>query len=597
MWAIPHTALSTRKRMIPRSRTLLLALAAMAACAPRPPAELSPSTGASVSPRGAVPAQEHADLVLVNGKVFLADSANTVVQALAVRGGRVVAAGTDAEVRRLAGPGTETVDLQGRLVTPGFNDAHVHFGSGGQGLLNVQLLGTTSLAEIERRVAQAAAQAQPGEWILGRGWDHTRLPASELGAGGWPTKEILDRAAPNNPVLLSRVDGHTSWANSAAMRLAGIDRNTANPSGGEVVRDARGEATGIFKESAEGLVARHVPAPTMAQTRRGIRAALDLAARTGVTSVQSDVSELDVRVYRELADADSLTVRVYGWFPLDMRVIQEARARGIRAHTGDEWLRVGMVKGYTDGTLGSRTAYMLEPFADDHATHGLPQYSNAQLDSLVTAADAAGLQVILHAIGDAANRQALDAFERAAARNGPRARRHRIEHAQVLDAADIPRFRQLGVIASMQPTHATSDMRWAETRIGRERAVEGAYVWRSLLDAGAVVVFGTDFPVEPIPPVEGIYSAVTRQSREEPGVPPGGWLPEQRLTREEAIRLYTAASAYGEWEEGRKGTLRPGMLADLVVWDRDLLTVPDVQILQAVPVRTVVGGRTVYVRP
>jgi predicted amidohydrolase YtcJ len=583
-------------RMIPRSRTLLLALATLAACSTQRPAAVSPATESAPARMMTAPAQETADMVLYNGRVFLADSANTVVQALAVRGGRVLAAGTDAEVRRLAGPATEVIDLRGRLVTPGFNDAHIHFGNGGQGLLQVSLLGTTSLAEIERRVAAAAAQAQPGEWILGRGWDHTRLPASELGAGGWPTKAVLDRAAPNNPVLLSRVDGHTSWANSAAMRIAGIDRATQAPAGGEVVRDARGEATGIFKESAEGLVSRHVPAPTLAQTRRGIRAALDLAARTGVTSVQSDVSQLDVQVYRELAAADSLTVRVYGWFPLDPRVIESLRAGGVTAPTGDEWVRLGMVKGYTDGTLGSRTAYMLEPFADDHSTHGLAQYTEAQLDSLVTAADAAGLQVILHAIGDAANRQALDAFQRAAAANGPRARRHRIEHAQVLDRADIPRFRQLGVIASMQPTHATSDMRWAETRIGRERAVEGAYVWRSLLDAGAVVIFGTDFPVEPMPPVEGIYSAVTRQSREEPGVPPGGWLPEQRLTRQEAIRLYTAAAAYGEWEESRKGTLRPGMLADLVVWDRDLLTVPDAEILQAAPVLTVVGGRTVFRR-
>jgi predicted amidohydrolase YtcJ len=574
-------------RMIPRSRTLLLALAALTASTVQAAGQASPASQ---------PVGEERDMVLYNARVFLADSANTVVQAMAVRDGRVVAVGTNDEIRRMADDRTLQLDLEGRLVTPGFNDAHIHFGSGGQGLLNVSLLGTTSLAEIERRVAAAAAQAQPGEWILGRGWDQTRLPASELGPGGWPTKEVLDRAAPNNPVLLSRVDGHTSWANSAAMRIAGIDRNTQNPAGGEVVRDARGQATGIFKESAEGLVGRHVPAPTAAQTRRGIRAALDLAARTGVTSVQTDASQMDVQVYRELADADSLSVRVYAWFPLEMRVIQALRERGVQAHTGDEWVRMGMVKGYTDGTLGSRTAYMLEPFSDDHSTHGLAQYTEAQLDSLVTAADAAGLQVILHAIGDAANRQALDAFERAAAANGPRERRHRIEHAQVLDRADIPRFRRLGVIASMQPTHATSDMRWAETRIGRERAVEGAYVWRSLLDAGAVVVFGTDFPVEPMPPVEGIYSAVTRQSREEPGVPPGGWLPEQRLTRAEAIRLYTAASAYGEWEETRKGTLRPGMLADFVVWDRDLLTVPDVEILQAEPVLTVVGGRIVYRR-
>ncbi|HEX2207735.1 MAG TPA: amidohydrolase [Longimicrobium sp.] len=588
-----------------RVRSALLALCALSACYPSnqaPPINHPNPAGLPV-PRGNWPQPSEApveeasaaDMVFVGGRVFLADSANTLVQALAVRDGRVLAVGTDAEVRRLAGPRTQVVDLNGRLVTPGFNDAHIHFGAGGRGLLDVQLLGTASLAEIERRVAAAAAQAQPGEWILGRGWDHTRLPQSELGPGGWPTKEILDRAAPNHPVLLSRVDGHTSWANTAALRLAGIDRNTPDPSGGEIVRDARGEATGILKESAEGLVARHVPPPTRAQTRRGILAALELAARTGVTSVQSDVSGMDLQVYKELRDADSLTVRVYGWHPLEMRTIQGLNALGVTAGFGDEWLRFGMLKGYTDGTLGSRTAFMLEPFSDQH-THGLPQYTQAQLDSLVTAADAAGLQVILHAIGDAANRQALDAFERAARANGPRARRHRIEHAQVLDERDIPRFRQLGVIASMQPTHATSDMRWAETRIGHARAVEGAYVWRSLLDAGAVVVFGTDFPVEPMPPVEGIYSAVTRQSREEPGVPPGGWIPEQRLTREEAIRLYTAAAAYGEWEEERKGTLRPGMLADLVVWDRDLLAIPEVEILQAAPAMTVVGGRIVFRR-
>ncbi|MBW3571275.1 MAG: amidohydrolase [Gemmatimonadetes bacterium] len=591
-----------------KARSILLALCALSACQPSrqaPPVAHPNPMGMPEGPRspgwpqgrdGPADEASAADMVFVGGRVFLADSANTVAQAIAIRDGRVLAVGTDAEVRRFAGRGTEVIDLRGRLVTPGFNDAHIHFSSGGQGLLNVSLLGTNSLAEIERRVAEAAAQAQPGEWILGRGWDHTRLPASELGPGGWPTKEVLDRAAPNNPVFLSRVDGHTSWANAAAMRLAGIDRTTPNPPGGEVVRDARGEATGIFKESAEGLIGRHVPAPTRTRTRRGITAALEMAARTGVTSVQTDVSGTDMQIYKELLDADSLTVRVYGWHPLEMRTIQALDALGVTAGFGDEWLRMGMLKGYTDGTLGSRTAALLEPFADDHSTHGLPQYTRAQLDSLVTAADAAGLQVLLHAIGDAANRQALDAFERAARANGPRPRRHRIEHAQVVDRDDIPRFRELGVIASMQPTHATSDMRWAEARIGPERAREGAYAWRSLLDAGAVVIFGTDFPVEPMPPVEGIYSAVTRQSREEPGVPPGGWLPEQRLTREEAIRLYTAASAYGEWEEERKGTLRPGMLADLVVWDRDLLTIPELEILQAAPALTVVGGRIVFRR-
>ena len=591
---------------MPSNRLLLLALAAAAACAPA--AQLSaPPAGSASFP--APPPGLAADVVLVNGKIFVADDASTVVQAIAVRGGKVVAAGSDAEVRALAGPGTRTIDLGGKLVTPGFNDAHIHIPAGGGSLLNVDLLGVTSLAEMERRVRDAAAKAEPGEWILGRGWDQTRLPASELGAGGWPTRATLDRAAPRNPVVLSRVDGHTSWANTEALRLAGITRATPNPAGGEIVRDGAGEATGILKEDpARNLVTSKVPPPSPGQIRRQILAAMELAARTGVTSVQTDVSPIvagsstedspalpaSFRVFEELERADSLTFRVYVWFPLEHRVIDSFRRLGVRAGYGSEWLRLGMVKGYTDGTLGSRTAFMLEPFSDDVHTHGLPQHTRAELDSLVAEADAAGLQVILHAIGDAANRQALDAIERAERINPAHERRHRIEHAQVLAPADIPRFKQLGVIASMQPTHATSDMRWAEQRIGHQRAVQGAYVWRTLLNAGATVIFGTDFPVEPIRPVEGVYSAVTRQSRDEPGTPPGGWMPEQRLTREEAIRLYTAAPAFGEWQERVKGTLRPGMLADLVVWSADLLTIPANDILKAEPVMTVVGGRIVY---
>ncbi|CAN5282533.1 amidohydrolase [soil metagenome] len=577
-------------------RLPLLLLLAVSACAPAPPAASPAPAAPSEMPEGE-PTTEPADLVLRGGRVFLADSANTVVEAIAVRGGEVVAVGGAAEVAPLIGPETGMVELAGRLVTPGFNDAHLHFASGGQSLLAVDLLGTASLAEIERRVAEAAGAAEPGEWILGRGWDHTRLPPGELGPGGWPTNQVLNRAAPDNPVLLSRVDGHTSWANRVALELAGVGNDTPDPAGGEIVRDPRsGEATGILKESAGGLVERMVPEPTPEQTRRALRAALDLAARVGVTSIQTSASRADVKAYRALRDMDSLTVRVYAWFPLQMEVIQALRDEGVEAATGDDWLRLGMLKGYADGTLGSRTAYMLEPFSDDTTTRGLPQYGDAELDSLVVAADAAGLQVIVHAIGDAANRQVLDAFALAERVNPAHPRRHRVEHAQILDAADIPRFRQLGVIASMQPTHATSDMRWAEDRIGHERAVEGAYAWESLLNAGATVIFGTDFPVEPLAPVEGIYSAVTRQSREQPGTPPGGWLPEQRLTREEAIRLYTAASAYGEWQEERKGTLQPGMLADLVVWGRDLLTVPEAEILQAEPEMTVVGGRVVFRR-
>jgi predicted amidohydrolase YtcJ len=563
----------------------VLLLAALAACAPAAPA-------GAPAPAPSVPA----DLVLRGGRVFLADAGHTVVQAIAVRDGWVVAAGSDAEASAWIGGGTRVVELAGRLVTPGFNDAHIHFGAGGRSLLEVDLRGTRSLAEVEARVAAAAARAEPGEWLTGRGWDHTLLPEHELGPGGWPTAAALDRAAPHNPAYFRRVDGHVGWANTRAMELGGITRSTRAPPGGEVIRDARGEATGIFTESAQALLRDRIPQPTPAAVRRGIGAALEMAARTGVTSVQTDVSAEELRAYQELRRDGELSVRVYAWHPLTMENIRAFERLGVERGFGDEWIRAGYLKGYSDGTLGSRTAYMLQPFTDDPTTRGLPQYEVEQLDRLVQSADRAGLQVIIHAIGDGANRMVLDAFSRAAELHGPRERRHRIEHAQILDPRDIPRFAELGVIASMQPTHATSDMRWAEERIGHARAAAGAYAWRSLLDAGAHVAFGTDFAVEPMDPVEGIYSAVTRQSRDEPGLPPGGWLPDQRLTPQEAIRLYTAGSAFAEFEEHRKGTLQPGMLADLVVWDRDLLTVEPALILEARPVMTVVGGRVVFER-
>lgn len=544
---------------------------------------------------GAAPAAPAADMVLVGGSVFVADSALSVHEAIALRDGRVLAVGSDDAIRQHVGRDTRVVELDGRLVTPGFNDTHMHLGAGGLAMLQVVLEGTTSTAEIARRVAEAAAAARPGEWIVGRGWDQTRLPSDQLGPGGWPTKDVLDRAAPDNPVYLSRVDGHTAWANSLALEAAGVDRLTPDPAGGEVVRGPDGEPTGILKERAMGLVAAHVPDPTPDQRRRGIEAALARAAETGITSVQTSASARDLAIYRELRDAGELTLRIYGWTEdFSREGIRELERRGITAATGDEWLRTGIVKGYVDGTLGSRTAYMLEPFTDNPSTRGILRIPGAQLDSLVLAADAAGLQIALHAIGDAANRIALDAFERAIVTNGARDARHRIEHAQILDARDIPRFDELGVIASMQPTHATSDMRWAEERIGPNRAREGAYAWRSLLDAGATVAFGTDFYVEPMEPVQGLYSAVTRQSREEPGTPPGGWLPDQRLSIEQAIRLYTATPAIAEFQEDVKGTLEAGRLADMVVWDRNLLEIEPVEILEAGPAMTIVDGDVVY---
>jgi predicted amidohydrolase YtcJ len=402
-------------------------------------------------------------------------------------------------------------------------------------------------------------------------------------------------------VFLKRVDGHTAWVNSKALQLAGITSATTDPPGGEIVRDpVSHEPTGILKENAWGLVERVIPPFSEARVREGIEAAMMAAVSSGVTSVQTDLDSIgvvDMRVYQALRGEGELKVRIYGWLPLSRENIDHFRQLGMRAPFGDAWLRLGLLKTYTDGSLGSRSAWMLEPYADDPATRGIRRISQETLDSLVIAADAAGLQLAMHAIGDGGNRMALDAVERARRINGPRDARHRIEHAQIVDAADIRRFKALGVIASMQPTHATSDMRWVETRIGRARAEEGAYVWRKLLNAGAAVIFGTDFAVEPIRPVEGLYSAVSRQSRDERGTPPGGWLPAEKLTMAEAIRLYTAASAYGEFQEHDKGTLESGKLADLVWWDRDLLTIPAVDVLDAKPLLTVVGGHVVYEAP
>ena len=395
-------------------------------------------------------------------------------------------------------------------------------------------------------------------------------------------------------MYLRRVEGHTGWASSRALQLAGVDPGTRDPPGGRIVRDARGEPTGILEERAAELVAGKVPPPSDEKRLRGILAALRLAARTGVTSVQTEAPAEDFAIYEDLRREERLTLRVYGWVPLSTEEIGRFKGLGEEAPFGDAWLRRGILKAYADGTLGSRTALMLEPYADDPRTRGIRRIPVEERDAMVLAADRAGLQVGVHAIGDAANREVLDAFEKAAQQTGRRGARHRVEHAQVLAPADIGRFSKLGVIASMQPTHATSDLRWAEERIGAVRAGEGAYAWRKLLEAGARIAFGTDFAVEPIAPIEGLYSAVTRQSREPPFRPTGGWIPSEKLTLADAIRLYTAGSAYAEFQEADKGTLEVGKLADLVVWDRDLFATPEGKLLEAKPVLTVVDGRIVF---
>jgi predicted amidohydrolase YtcJ len=546
-------------------------------------------------------------LLLLNGKVFTADARGTIAQAIAVDGERIVAVGSDADLKARY-TAARTVDLQGRLVTPGFNDAHIHFLGGGLSLLRVDLIGAKTLEEAKERIAAKVRELPPGSWVLGRGWDHT------LWGGQWPTRADLDAVAPDNPVFVQRVDGHVSWTNSLALQKAGVTRETRAPEGGEILHDAKGEPTGILKETAGELVARVVPEATHEEQMKALERALAEARRYGITSIQTnDVPSTDATpLYRDLLRQGRLTVRVAEWQQFDNSVEDLKRERAEFESFKDDPLRLRLtaLKGYVDGTLGSRTAAMLAPFSDDPHNSGIPRKTPEELTRMIVERDAAGFQIALHAIGDRANHMALDGFE-AAFKNrpwmqhslppevaqlkivqaGPQILRHRIEHAQVVAPSDFARFRDLRVIASMQPSHAISDKRWAQDRLGEYR-VQGAYAWHTMQSFNVHVPFGTDWPVEPINPYLGLYAAVTRQSTD--GEPAGGWWPQERLTIEDAIRCYTAESAYASFEEKEKGQIAPGMFADLVVHSRDLLTIEPKEILQTEAMMTILGGRVVY---
>ncbi len=492
------------------------------------------------------------------------------------------------------------------LVTPGFNDAHLHFVGGGLSLLRVNLIGAPTLAEAKRRIAEKVRELPPGAWILGRGWDHT------LWGGQWPTKQDLDEVAPANPVYVQRVDGHVSWTNTLALKQANVTRATQAPTGGEILHDAAGEPTGILKETAGGLVGRVVPDPSRAERMQAIERALAEARRYGITSIQDNSGYENVALYRELLAADRLTVRIAEWqnFEDTVERLKQQRAEFASFKLDPLRLRLTALKGYVDGTLGSRTSAMLAPFADDPHNSGIPRRPPEELARMTAERAVADFQIAFHAIGDRANRMALDAFQAAKkAReeagfvvmcSGPigyytctNVQRNRVEHAQVVAPTDFARFRDLGVIASMQPSHAISDKRWAQERLGEYRVL-GAYAWHTMMAYGVHVPFGTDWPVEPINPYLGLYAAVTRQSTE--GDPPGGWWPQERISIEAAIRNYTAEPAYASFEERDKGRIAPGMLADLTVHSRDLLTIPAKEILQTETVLTILGGRVVYER-
>ncbi len=521
-----------------------------------------------------------------NGRIYSNDPKEPWAQAMLVRGEVILAVGDDDEVAALADKDARIVDLEKHFVMPGFNDAHTHVGSAGEGLLAVRLNGVKSVEELEMRVAEGVAKHKEGDWIKGSGWDQTFWPDKKF-----PNRQQLDAVAPKNPVMLGHISGHVAVANSLALKLAGITAATPNPSGGEIEKDAQGEPTGMLKEGAAmHLVYSKIPPPTMEERRQGIELALADVAKNGVTSVQDNSAWEDFLTYRALRNDGKLTVRVTEWLPFaePLEKLEQKRKEG---GTTDPWLRTGALKLVSDGALGSRTAAMLAPYSDDPKTSGILTMDPDEIKVLAVERDKAGFQLNFHAIGDQANRISLDVFEAAAKANGPRDRRDRIEHAQVVALSDIPRFAKLQVIASMQPSHQTTDMRWAESRVGPKR-VKGAYAWATMQKFGVRLVFGTDYPVEPISPFRGLYACVTRELPG--GGPAGGWQPQEKISLEDCIRAYTSGSAYGEFMEGKKGELKAGEFADFIVLSQDLSKVEPREYTKAQVLRTVVGGRTVY---
>ncbi len=529
-----------------------------------------------------------ADLVIVHGHVWTVDPQHPRAEAVAVHGGRIVAVGSDAEIAKWIGPATKKLDAQGKSVLPGFIDAHVHFSSGGGEISSVQLRDANTPQEFARRIGEQAKKLPKGEWMLGGTWDHELWGGTPL-----PSHDWIDAVTPDTPVFVSRYDGHMAMANALALRLAKITRETKDPPGGTIVRDKDGNPTGLLKDAAMDLVYRVIPPPSEEQLLRMIHAAMDEARRFGVTSIHDISSTEDVRAYQILAARGELTLRIFCITPLPQW--QAPATAGIRAGFGNDWIHLGGLKGFADGSLGSTTALFEKPYNDAPTISGLPNemmLPEGHMLEMALGADKAGLQLAIHAIGDKANRIMLDIYTEVAKQNGARPdRRWRIEHAQHVRPEDFARFAQLGVIASMQPYHAIDDGRWAEKRIGHERA-KTSYAWRTFLDQGVRLAFGSDWTVAPLNPMTGLYAAVTRATLD--GKNPGGWFPEQKLKLEEAIQAYTMGSAYAEFREKEKGSLTSGKLADVVVLDSDLFAIPPERIKDAEVRYTIVGGKVVY---
>jgi len=537
--------------------------------------------------------KEKADLVIINGKVLTIDKDHPSAEAIAIKGEYIIAVGTTSQVSEMIEKGnTKVIDAKGRLVIPGFNDAHVHFGPLDPDYIELRY--TTDPSVITEKVRAQVAKSRPGELINGGHWEHEMFIDKK-----WPTKELIDKVSPDNPVLLSRADGHSVLVNSYVLKASGITKNTTDPFGGVIQKDpVTGEPTGILKENAEGLIktgeVKHKRTDDEETTRvwKGYLIALKEARELGVTSIQVPGSA-DFGAYEKLQKNGELTSRIDIGSSLtsDTVLLKKYIEMEKKYPKEGNWIRFGYLKAFMDGTIGSGTALMFEPFTDNPSTSGLSMMPYGVFEKMVLMADKLGFQIGVHAIGDKGNNWVLNAFEKAIKVNGKRDSRHRIEHAQTLQPTDIPRFASLGVIASMQPTHCISDKKFCEKRIGQERA-KGAYAWKSLADAGAILAFGTDYQVEPLNPMEGLYASVTRKDRL--GEEGEGWHPEQKIKMEDAIKYYTVGSAYSQFMDNRKGMIKTGYLADIVIVDKDLLTISENEIMKTKVDYTITAGKVVY---
>ena len=540
---------------------------------------------APLSAQGARPA----DLIVTNARIYTVDDSRPIVAAMAVRDGRIAFTGSAREAMALKGTSTKIVDLAGRTVIPGMVDAHAHLLGLGQALRIVNLVGAKSYDEVIARVVARAKGLPPGQWLLGRGWDQ-----NQWGDTRFPTHDALSRALPNNPVYLTRVDGHAGLANAAAMRAASVTAASKEPSGGKVERTASGDPTGVFIDNAKDLVEHFIPPGTREETRQAIRAAIAESQRYGLVGLHdAGESRATIDLMEEMARAGEIPFRLYVMIGDDSAAVAHYLARGPQSGLYDNHLWLRSFKLYADGALGSRGAALLEPYSDDANNKGLILTAPAHIQDVAVRALRAGFQVNTHAIGDRGNRVVLDAYDAALKQVPVADHRFRVEHAQILHHDDIPRFAELGVIPSMQAVHQTSDMYWAGSRLGAGRLL-GAYAWRSVLETGVVVPNGSDFPVEAVNPLLSFHSAVARQDAE--NWPAGGWLPEQRMTRQEALMSMTIWPAFAAFQEATMGSLAPGKLADFVVLDRDIMTVADRDILGTAVLATYIGGKPVYER-